>query len=174
MAPDWAKLPGDGVVFLGLSLMFTFLGVLAIAARSYTSWACAKRFRLDYWLSLFTFVSYGPRWTTSRVGADLEQILLCVSQAFFVVSVVFGIGAHTQGLRPQDIAVAMRTSWINMISAIIAIVTGNLSIIAFLDQIRGRHKGRPWFLWFIGGSNIVVNSTVIVTILMQCWPVEKI
>lgn len=56
MAPDWTKLPGDGVVFFGISLLFTFLGVIAIVARSYTSWACAKRFRLDYWLSLFTFV----------------------------------------------------------------------------------------------------------------------
>ncbi|KAI7777851.1 hypothetical protein LA080_002974 [Diaporthe eres] len=106
--------------------------------------------------------------------ASLGKILLCVSQAFFVVSVVFGIGAHAQGLRPQDIVVAMRTSWVNMISAIVAIVTGKLSIIAFLDQIRGRHKGRPWFLWFIGASNIVVNSTVIVTILLQCSPAEKI
>lgn len=68
----------------------------------------------------------------------------------------------------------MRTSWINMISAIIAIVTGKLSIIAFLDQIRGRHKGRPWFLWFLGVSNIIVNSAVVVTILLQCSPVEKL
>lgn len=79
-----------------------------------------------------------------------------------------------QGLRPHDIVVAMRTSWINMISAIIAIVTGKLSIIAFLDQIRGRHQGRPWFLWFIGASNIIVNITVVITILLQCSPVEKI
>jgi hypothetical protein len=56
MAPDWTKFPGDGVVFLSLSLLFTFLGVCAIVARTYTSWICTKRFRLDYWLSLFTFV----------------------------------------------------------------------------------------------------------------------
>ncbi|KAJ0109326.1 hypothetical protein J7T55_000251 [Diaporthe amygdali] len=156
MAPDWTELPGNGVAFLSLSLLFTFLGVCAFSARTYTSWTCTKRFRLDYWLSLFTFT------------------LLCVSQSFFAVSIVFGIGAHMQGLRPHEIVVAMRTSWINMISAIIAIVTGKLSIIAFLDQIRGRHQGRPWFLWFIGASNIIVNITVVITILLQCSPVEKI
>ncbi|KAI3395661.1 hypothetical protein diail_1028 [Diaporthe ilicicola] len=156
MAPDWTKLPGDGVEFLGISLVFTLLGVCAISARTYTSWTCTKRFRLDYWLSLFTFT------------------LLCVSQALFVVSVVYGIGAHIQGLKPREIVVAMHTSWINMISAIVAIVTGKLSIIAFLDQIRGRHLGRPWFLWFIGVSNIIVNITVVITILLQCSPVEKI
>lgn len=107
-------------------------------------------------------------------AADKFQVLLCFSQAFFIVSVVYGIGAHVHGLRPQDIVVAMRTSWINMVSAIIAIVTGKLAIIAFLDQIRGRHKGRPWFLWFIGASNIVVNITVVITIFLQCSPVEKI
>lgn len=173
MAPDWTKLPGDGVAFLSLSLLFTFLGVCAIWARTYTSWFCTKRFRLDYWLSLFTFVRCAPC-DRPKNRADHLQTLLCVSQAFFIVSIVFGIGAHAHGLRPQDIVVAMRTSWINMISAIIAIVTGKLSIIAFLDQIRGRHKGRPWFLWFIGGSNIVVNITVIITILLQCSPVEKL
>ncbi|KAG8156367.1 hypothetical protein KVR01_013819 [Diaporthe batatas] len=61
-----------------------------------------------------------------------------------------------------------------MVSAIIGIVIGKLAIIAFLDQIRGRHKGRPWFLWFIGASNIVVNITVVITIFLQCSPVEKI
>lgn len=70
MAPDWTKLPGDGVVFLGISLLFTFLGVFAISARSYTSWACAKRFRLDYWLSLFTFVRNSA--PPPRDGRELE------------------------------------------------------------------------------------------------------
>lgn len=68
----------------------------------------------------------------------------------------------------------MRTSWINMISAIIAIVTGKLSIIAFLDQIRGRQPEKPWFLWFLAASNIIVNFAVVITILLQCSPVEKI
>jgi hypothetical protein len=68
--------------------------------------------------------------------------------SLFIISVVYGIGAHkgTQGLRSQDIAVAIRTSCVSIRLAVIAIVIEKLPIIAFLDQIRDRHKGRPGFL----------------------------
>lgn len=93
MAPDWTKLPGDGVAFLSLSLLFTFLGVCAISARTYTSWFCTKRFRLDYWLSLFTFVRC--------VTCDgQEQVLtICrpcfVSAKPFLSSVLFLVSERT-------------------------------------------------------------------------------
>lgn len=56
MTVDWPDLVGDGVVFLGISVILAALGVGCFGARTYTSWHCTKRFLLDYWLSLLTFV----------------------------------------------------------------------------------------------------------------------
>lgn len=95
------------------------------------------------------------------------QVLCIISQAYFVVAIEFGLGAHAHDLSPSDMVVALRTTWISQISGIVAAVTGKLSVIAFLDQIRGRHRGRPWFLYFVGASNIVVNVIVVIIILVS-------
>lgn len=102
------------------------------------------------------------------------QVLCVLSQAFFVVAIIFGLGAHVEDLGHSDVVVALHTTWVSQISGIVAAVTGKLSIIAFLNQIRGRHRGRPWFLYFIGASNIVVNIIVVVFILIQCTPLVKL
>lgn len=91
-----------------------------------------------------------------------------------MVSTTFGLGYHAQDLRHADVVVALRASWASQLTGIAAAVTGKLSIIAFLNQIRGRHQGRPWFLYFVGASNVVVNAIVVVFILLQCTPLEKL
>lgn len=91
-----------------------------------------------------------------------------------MISVTFGLGFHVQDLGHADIVMALHTSWVSQLTAIVAAVTGKLSIIAFLDQIRGRHQGRPWFLYFIGISNVIVNIIVVVFILLQCTPLERL
>lgn len=102
-----------------------------------------------------------------RVVANQVQVLCIISQAYFVVAIEFGLGAHASDLLYSDIVVALRTTWISQITGIVAAVTGKLSVIAFLSQIRGRHRGRPWFLYFIGASNVVVNIIVVVLILVS-------
>lgn len=56
MGADWKNYAGDGVEFLTISLILAILGVSCFAARTYTNWTCTKRFLVDYWLSLLTFV----------------------------------------------------------------------------------------------------------------------
>lgn len=111
----------------------------------------------------------------SHRGTNTRIQTLCVfSQAFFAVSITFGLGSHVRDLAHSDIVVALHTSWASQLTGIVAAVTGKLSIIAFLNQIRGHHQGRPWFLYFIGVSNIVVNIIVVVFILSQCTPLERL
>lgn len=97
-----------------------------------------------------------------------------VSQVAFWIAVAYGLGAHEQDLAPSDVVVALRTTWISQISGLVAIVTGKLSIIEFLDQIRGRHRGRPWFLYIVGLSIVLVNLVVTVLPFFQCIPVNKL
>lgn len=96
------------------------------------------------------------------------------SQIAFWIAVAYGLGAHEEDLAPSDVVVALRTTWISQISGLVAIVTGKLSIIEFLDQIRGRHRGRPWFLYIVGISIVLVNLVVTVLPFFQCIPVDKL
>lgn len=102
------------------------------------------------------------------------QTLCVLSQIFFAFSVTFGLGFHVRDLSHPDVVAALHTSWVSQLTGIVASVSGKLSIIAFLDQIRGRHQGRPWFLYFVGASTVVVNVIVVVLILVQCTPLDKL
>lgn len=104
----------------------------------------------------------------------LFKVICVESQIAFWIAVTYGLGAHEEDLAPSDVVVALRTTWISQISGLVAIVTGKLSIIEFLDQIRGRHRGRPWFLYIVGISIVLVNLVVTVLPFFQCIPVEKL
>lgn len=106
--------------------------------------------------------------------ANCLKIICAASQIAFNVAVVYGLGAHESNLDHSDIVAALRTSWISQISGLVAIVIGKLSIIDFLDQIRGRHRGRPWFLYSVGGSIIIINLVVVILPFLQCMPVDKL
>lgn len=93
---------------------------------------------------------------------------------FFVLAVTFGLGSHARDLTHSAIVNAVWASWMSQIAGIVATVTGKLSIIAFLCQIRGYHRGRPWFLYLVAATNIIVNTLVVVLILVQCIPLEKL
>jgi len=90
------------------------------------------------------------------------------------MAIIHGLGAHMQVLDDENIVTALLFTWISQIAAIVATVTGKLSIIDFLDQIRGRHRGRPWLLYLVGGSTVIVNVLVVVTLLFQCAPINKL
>lgn len=104
----------------------------------------------------------------------VAQVLCVVSQVFFVIAVTSGLGSHARHLAHADVVVAVWASWVSQITGILATVTGKLSIVAFLCQIRGRHRGRPWLLYAIAATNVAVNAIVVVLILVQCMPLEKL
>jgi hypothetical protein len=51
---------------------------------------------------------------------------------------------------------------------------GKVAIVAFLLQIRGPHDPRPYVLYIIAISNVLVNGITIVFILLQCDPLTKL
>ena len=122
----------------------------------------------------------------------LGQVVSCVSQVAFVVAVLNGLGAHQDTLSPLQIVTSLHSAWISMILGIVSIAVGKLAIIAFLEQLRGRHGGRSAVLWFLGISNVILNSVcwtinscsmsfadhveqiAIVLICIQCSPIDKL
>lgn len=180
MASHWTELPGHGPAFFDITVGVTVVAVVCFTGRTYTSFVYTKRFHLEYWLSWITLVCITQIWrtwayeATNQPANSVFKIICVVSQIAFWIAVVYGLGAHEEDLAPSDVVVALRTTWISQISGLVAIVTGKLSIIEFLDQIRGRHRGRPWFLYIVGLSIVLVNLVVTVLPFFQCKPVDKL
>ena len=78
------------------------------------------------------------------------------------------MGRHIANLSPDHIVNALRWSWAFQLMAIALSVLGKLAIIAFLLEIRGR-QGKPWFLWGVAGTTIIINLVVWATILNKLW-----
>ena len=112
-----------------------------------------------------------------------SQIVSCISQAFLTYSTQwssnFGNYNSFQVMKPLEFLFnfenGLKWGWLAIITALVAITTGKLSIICFLDQVRGNAKAnRPWFLWFIGLSNIIIDIAAVTLLLTQCQPVSKL
>ena len=163
---------GTGCTFFALSLFFALVGSALFAARTLTVWKYTQKPHLDYWLALLTFVSIAQLHDLPPLM--LRKIIVTASNVFGDISFFYGIGNHADNLDEERAAAALLLVWICMLTGLVAIVFGKLALIAFLDQIRGHQHRRPWFLWFIGVSNIVVHSIVVALILNQCEPHAKL
>lgn len=84
------------------------------------------------------------------------------------------MGRHIDELSHDQIVAALKWGWVFQLLAIAASMLGKLAIMAFLIQIRGRHKSKPWLLIVLGVLIAAVNITVMGTILGQCQPMEKL
>lgn len=112
--------------------------------------------------------------TTTCPNCDV-QVIACVAQGFLTLAVIKGLGHHIETLKMSQVSSALKWSWIYQTMAVFCIGLGKIAIIAFLLHIHGPNaKKRPWFLWFIGASTIIVNGVVIGLIWAQCNPVPKL
>ena len=162
------------VAVLAVSWTETAFGLLFFSLRFITNWRLLHRFRLDFALAAFTVVcvqSHKPNTTLTNCGG---QAIETTAQIFLQLAVDSGMGHHTRELSPSQIVSALKWGWVFQLLAIMASLFGKLAIIAFLLEIRGKHDKKPWFLWIIGILLIIINLTVMGTILAQCRPVQKL
>ena len=67
----------------------------------------------------------------------------------------------------------LKFGWIAQIIAVAAICMAKICIIFFLHNvIGGAHHAKPWFLWIVGISNIIIGTVIFTLLLTQCSPVE--
>ncbi|MCJ1277470.1 hypothetical protein MMC21_005283 [Puttea exsequens] len=135
----------------------TAVALVVMGARLYVNTRLLNRIRSDFWWALITLV-------VSLFG----QIAL-------TVSVRWGIGNHSDVLRPDQVQHAIEWSWIGQIVTLLSTGFGKIAIIAFLLRIQeGTHKYKGWFLHFVGWSNMVLNIIQVILILLQCSPTPKL
>ena len=106
------------------------------------------------------------------------QILGMVALASLTVSVAFGLGNHISLLKQQQVIKAIEWSWIGQSVIIESIGCGKYAIIAFILRIQDRTESKKrtyvtYFLYFIGISNFVINTTEVAMIMTSCSPTAK-
>lgn len=104
---------------------------------------------------------------------NISQLLCIVGQSFLTYGITF---SKTYGYTAVlgDLQAGLHWGWIAVLISLIAATTGKLAIIAFLSEVRGHHKTRPWFLYFIGLTNVIVTIVTIVLLLTSCSPTKKL
>ena len=178
-------LPGTGnpyheqsKYYARLVLSVTWVEIVLVLAmfscQTITNWKYTKRFRADYWVALFTLVRLRPRLQIGPSLTQSTQLLGLGGQGMETYSVVLGL-RFGRSLALPPLEQSLKYGWLAMILSIIATTTGKVSIICFLNQVRGHHRRRqPWFLYFIGLSNILIDTTTICLLITQCSPVSKL
>ncbi|KAL4887198.1 hypothetical protein BJY04DRAFT_49265 [Aspergillus karnatakaensis] len=133
------------------------IAILLLAARCYTSLRIVKYIAQDLPLAMLTFT----------FGAASMVMLTLAAEA--------GLGVRETVLNSTEGHYALLYGWLNQFLALIAIGLGKLTIAAFLQQIQGYHTlFRTVLLWFLAGSNFVVNCIAAVLLLVQCDPFQKL
>lgn len=95
--------------------------------------------------------------------------------AMLTVGAAHGLGLPRSHLTPEDILSALLFGWVNQLLALVAIGLSKIAIVVFLLRIEGFHTPtRTFFLWFIAGSNLVVNCIAAILALVQCSPIQKL
>ena len=95
------------------------------------------------------------------------------------VSCFWGMGRHVDSLTPEQISNAIKWNMISQMVMIQVFGFGKIAVIAFLIRIQeGIQSTRKTLLtavlYFIAVSNIVLNITQLVLMLLGCTPYQKL
>ncbi|KAF2148147.1 hypothetical protein K461DRAFT_325065 [Myriangium duriaei CBS 260.36] len=113
------------------------------------------------------------RWDFIWVG--LATIIGLVTQVFFVLAVINGIGRHLKDITFPELFAALKWSWLGIIVGITATAFAKLAIVAlFLQVATPQQPKRKAFLWFIASYSTAVTFVQMIVTLTQCVPVQRL
>ncbi len=88
-------------------------------------------------------------------------------------AVHWGFGRHIYYLTPEQLAHAIKWSYITAPFAFMSLVFGRVSFAVSLIVIIGTKKWRRWLLWFVIVSQFIVNLILIGVGFGVCTPAHK-
>ncbi|KAE8319887.1 hypothetical protein BDV41DRAFT_570805 [Aspergillus transmontanensis] len=91
------------------------------------------------------------------------------------VGAAYGLGTPSATLTNKNDKDALLFGWTNQFLALIAIGLGKVALVAFIDHLQKHEaKSKRAFLWFIAGSNFIVNMIAAILVFVQCSPAKKL
>lgn len=135
----------------------TGLALVLLSARCFTSWKIVQYTGPDLILTIITFTFGIASMVMATVGA------------------AYGLGTPSATLTNNNDKDALLFGWINQFLALIAIGLGKVALVAFIDHLQKHEaKAKRAFLWFIAGSNFIVNMIAAILVFVQCSPAKKL
>lgn len=106
---------------------------------------------------------------------EQSQLFAAASMATLTVGAIQGMGEKESSIPPENIGMMILYGWISQMLILIGIGLGRVAIVMFLLRIQGYQKlFKAVLLWFIAGSNLIINIVTVVLIIFQCSPVQKL
>ena len=168
---------GKGPLILSIAWTEASIALILMLMRTYTNAFLVKAFKWDYFWAMVSLVGSLLSPISSK-EYSMVQILGTIALAMLTASVAFGLGNHIFLLKPQQVVKSIEWSWIGQSLVIESIGCGKFAIIAFILRIQDRTESKKrtyvtHFLYFIGFSNLVINTTEVIMIMTSCSPTAK-
>ncbi|KAE8137570.1 hypothetical protein BDV38DRAFT_282816 [Aspergillus pseudotamarii] len=95
--------------------------------------------------------------------------------AMVIVGAAYSLGTPSATLKTNDDKDALLFGWTNQFLALVAIGLGKVALVVFINHLQKHEvKYKRVFLWFIAGSNFIVNMIAAVLVSVQCSPAKKL
>ncbi|KAL8784333.1 MAG: hypothetical protein Q9213_004042 [Squamulea squamosa] len=113
-----------------------------------------------------------------KVGADdwaslSSFIFLCCAFGLLGSATYHGLGRHAVTLKPHNVVYAMKLTWIAFQLTPAAEATGKMSVAIMLMRIT-TSKHWKWGFMVLIVLNVLINTGMMFSILMSCWPVQML
>ena len=169
---------GQGPLILSIAWTEASIALILMLMRTYTNAVLVKSFKWDYFWGMITLVGGLLSPQKCSENYSMMQVLGTTALAFLTVSVAFGLGNHIFLLKQQQRVKAIEWSWIGQSVMIQSIGCGKYAVIAFILRIQDRTESKKrtyvaYFLYFIGVSNLVLNTAEVIMIMTSCSPTAK-
>lgn len=161
-----------GPALLVVAWVFAAISLLVISVLCYVRLRITKRFQVDDWLILFTFVSASTG-LYIRPFLTSSQILCLGNSVFCTISVHWGLGRHIQLLEPEQISMSIKYVYLCEFFSIMAPCFGRISYAFLLLQLVPPSKWPKRCLWFVIGLQFVVDVGTVVVSSAQCQPIYE-
>ena len=168
----------QGIILDAVSWTFYLFTFIIFCMRLYVDVLILRSPRLDTYIASFTFVgaSTSASRPVIRPSNSQPQLIASTSQVFTTLSVYHGMGQHLNSLSAAQTMYSLRWSWMAQILQLLANTTGKIAVITYLNNFQGlsRAKAKHAYLWTLGLLQIASTLVLIVFILIQCSPVQKL
>ncbi|OGM39521.1 hypothetical protein ABOM_011943 [Aspergillus bombycis] len=135
----------------------TGLALVLLSVRCFTSWKIVQYTGPDLILAIITFI-FG-----------------IASMVMITVGTAYGIGTPSATLTNSDDKNALLFGWTSQFLSLIGIGLGKVALVAFIEHLQKyERKSKRAFLWFIAGSNLIVNVVAAILVFLQCSPAKKL
>lgn len=161
-----------GPTLIAVAWVFAAVAFVVIAIRCYVRLRIIRRFHLDDWFILLTYVSTHRCHTCYSILTEKTKIFALGNSAFCTVAVHFGLGRHMEDLNAYQITFSVKYVYLCEFFSIMSPCFGRISFAFLLMQLVPPTKWPNRFLWTVVWLQFLVDVATVIVSFAQCQPIS--